>query len=138
MAKIVNGSLVLDPDDRIEFVDTQNVTHVIYWDDILNRFISDGNFGAEQFVGATNSVTAARNPQPSDDSYLVPTIWVNSTTNTAFLLVSVTPGSAAWGTLNLGGGSGGGSTLDHQITINDGLMPLENDPFDMWIQIDPV
>lgn len=137
MAKIVNGSLVLDPDDRIEFVDAQNVTHTIYWDDILNRFISDGNFGAEQFVGATNSVTAARNPQPSDDSYLVPTIWVNSTTNTAFLLVSMTPGSAVWGTLNLSG-SGGGSTLDHRITINDGLLPLENDPFDMWITIDPV
>jgi hypothetical protein len=138
MAKIVNGSLVLDPDDRIEFVDAQNITHTIYWDDILNRFISDGNFGAEQFVGATNSVSVPRNPQPSDDSFLVPTIWVNSTTNSAFLLVNVAPGSAVWGQLNIGGSGGSGSTLDHRITINDGLLPLNNDPFDMWITIDPV
>ena len=137
MAKIVNGSLVLDPDDRIEFVDTQNVTHTIYWDDILDRFISDSFFGAEQFVGATNSVTAARNPQPTDDSFLVPTIWVNSVTDMAYLLVDSAPGSSVWRALNLEGGSGGG-TLDHRITINDGLSPSENDAFDMWITIDPV
>ena len=137
MAKIVNGSLVLDPNDRIEFVDAQNITHTIYWDDLLNRFISDGNLGAEQFVGATNSVTVPRNPQPSDDTFLVPTIWVNSTTNVVYLLVNNTPGSAVWGQLNLEG-SGSGATLDHRITINDGLLPLTNDPFDMWIMIDPV
>ncbi len=135
MAKIVSGSLVLDPSDRIEFVDIHNVTHVIYWDDVLDRFISDGNVGADQFVGAVNAVNAPRNPQPSDSSYIVPTIWVNAVTTIAFLLVGISSGEGIWRRLNL---EGSGSQLDHRITINDGLLPAENDPFDMWIMIDPV
>jgi hypothetical protein len=135
MAKIVNGSLVLDPNDRIEFTDIHNVPHVIFWDDVLDRLISDGPMGADQFVGATNAVNAPRNPQPSDDSYVVPTVWVNSVTTAAYLLVGLQPAGAVWRLLNL---EGSGSQLDHRITINDGITPSENDPFDMWITIDPV
>lgn len=134
MAKIVNGSLVLDPEDKIEFVDHYNIKHAIFWDDILDGFIADGNLTAEQFVGATNSTKAARNPQPHDDSFVVPTIWINSTTNLAYLLVNNNPGSAVWKKLNMEG-SGGGD-LDHRITINDGLHPSEVEPFDMWVQIE--
>ncbi len=135
MAKIVNGSLVLDPNDRIEFTDIHNVPHVIFWDDVLDRLISDGPMGADQFVGATNAVNAPRNPQPSDDSYVVPTVWVNSVTTAAYLLVGLQPAGAVWRLLNL---EGSGSQLDHRITINDGIIPSANDPFDMWIMIDPV
>jgi hypothetical protein len=138
MAKIVNGSLVLDPNDRIEFTDIQNVPRVIFWDDVLERLISDGPIGAEQFIGATNAVNAPRNPQPSDDAYVVPTVWVNSITTAAYLLVGIQPAGAVWRLLDLEGGSGSSGSLDHRITINDGITPPENDPFDMWITIDPV
>jgi len=137
MAKIVNGNLVLDPDDRIEFTDIHNTPRVIYWDDILDRFITDGPIGADQFIGATNAINAPRNPQPSDDFYSVPTIWINSITTDAYLLVGLQPGGAVWRLLNFGSGGSGGATLDHRITINDGILPPENDPFDMWIMIDP-
>ena len=137
MAKIVNGSLVLDPNDRIEFVDVHNTPRVIFWDDILERFITDGPLGADQFIGATNAINAPRNPQPSDSSYTVPTIWVNSITTEAYLLVGMQIGGAVWRPLNLEGG-GSGATLDHRITINDGILPSESDPFDMWITINPV
>jgi len=133
MAKIVNGSLVLDPSDFIDFVDNQGVSHTVYWDDLLDRFLFGGDVEADQFVGATNSAVAPRNPQPSDDAYVLPTIWVNSTTNAAYLLVSVAPGNAIWQSL----GSGGSGDLNHEITINDGVPPSEQDPFDMWITIDP-
>lgn len=135
MAKIVNGSLVLDPNDRIEFNDIHNIPRVIFWDDVLDRFITDGPLGSDQFIGATNAVNAPRNPQPSDDSYVVPTVWINSVTTAAYLLVGVQPGGAVWRLLNL---EGSGSQLDHRITINDGILPSENEPFDMWITIDPV
>jgi len=138
MAKIVNGSLVLDPNDRIEFTDIHNVPHVIFWDDVLDRLISDGPMGADQFVGATNAVNAPRNPQPSDDSYVVPTIWVNSVTTAAYLLVGLQLGEAVWKLLNFEGSGSGGESQDHRITINDGIIPSDNDPFDMWITIDPV
>lgn len=135
MAKIVKGSLVLDPNDYIDFVDSQGISHIVYWDDLFDRFHFDGDVEADQFVGATNSVVAPRNPQPEDDSYVVPTIWVNSTTSAAWILVGVAPGNAIW--QDLGSGSG---ELDHRITINDGLEPIpaERSPFDMWITIDPV
>lgn len=133
MAKIVNGSLVLDPNDHIDFKDHQGISHQIYWDDILDRFFLDGDVESSQFIGATNSVVATRNPQPSDDSYVVPTIWVNSTTNKTYLLVSSPPGNAIWRDMS-SGGSGG--DLDHRITINDGVPPSENDAFDMWVTID--
>ena len=133
MAKIVNGSLVLDPSDFIDFVDNQGISHTVYWDDLLDRFLFNGDVEADQFVGATNSAIAPRGPQPSDDSYVVPTVWVNSTTSEAYLLVSVAPGNAIWQSLNIGD-----SVLDHNITINDGVPPPEQDPFDMWITIEPV
>ena len=135
MAKIVNGSLVLDPNDRIEFTDIHNIPRVIFWDDVLDRFIADGPLGSDQFVGATNAVSVPRNPQPSDDTYIVPTVWVNSVTTAAYILVGLQPGGAVWRSLNL---QGSGSQLDHRITINDGILPPENEPFDMWITIDPV
>lgn len=135
MAKIVKGSLVLDPNDYIDFVDDQGVSHTVYWDDLLDKFLFEGHVDADQFVGATNAAVAPRNPQPSDDSYVVPTVWVNSTTSKAYLLVSVTPGNAVWQSLGSGGGSG---DIDHRITINDGVQPSERDPFDMWITIEPV
>lgn len=133
MAKIVKGSLVLDPNDYIDFVDNQKISHRVYWDDLLDRFLFNGDIDADQFVGATNSALAPRNPQPSDDLYVVPTIWINTTTNNAYLLVSVAPGNAIWKDF----GSGGGGGLDNRITINDGLPPAEQDPFDMWVQIEP-
>lgn len=132
MAKIVNGSLVLDPNDYIDFVDSQGISHIVYWDDLFDRFHFDGVVEADQFVGTTNSVVADRNPQPEDDSYIVPTIWVNSTTSAAWLLVGVAPGNAIWQSLDSSG------DLDHRITINDGLSPSDQDPFDMWITIEPV
>jgi hypothetical protein len=135
MAKIVNGSLVLDPNDRIEFVDIHGLSHVVYWDDILDRFIADGQLEADQFVGATNAVSVPRNPQPSDSLYVVPTIWINTSTTASFILVGISSGEAVWRNLNF---EGSGSQLDHRITINDGILPAENDPFDMWIMIDPV
>lgn len=135
MAKIVNGSLVLDPDDRIDFIDIQGTTHSVYWDDILDRFIAAGKMHASQFIGATNAVTAPRNPQPSDDSYVVPTIWINSTTTASFLLVNQSPGNAIWRNLEVG--TGGETGSDRRITINDGVWPTDVDPFDMWITIDP-
>ena len=126
MAKIVNGSLVLDPSDYIDFVDNQGISHTVYWDDILDRFLFNGDVGADQFVGATNSAVAPRNPQPQDDAYIVPTLWVNSTTSETFILVSVAPGNAIWQGLD-----SGGSDLDHRITINDGVAPPDQDPFDI-------
>lgn len=133
MAKIVSGSLVLDPNDHIDFKDHQGISHQIYWDDILDRFLFDGDVESDQFVGATNSAVAPRSPQPSDDSYVLPTIWINSTTNKAYLLVSNAPGNAVWQEM----GTGGSGSLDHRITINDGVPPSEQDPFDMWVTIDP-
>jgi hypothetical protein len=133
MAKIVNGSLVLDPNDHIDFVDNVGISHTVYWDDLLDRFLFDGTVEADQFVGTTNSAVAPRNPQPNDDAYEVPTVWVNSTTNNAWILVSSAPGNAIWKDFGDGAGSG---DLDHRITINDGLPPTEQDPFDMWITID--
>jgi len=134
MAKIVDGSLVLDHGDYIDFVDAGGISHTVYWEDILEHtgFLFDGNVKADQFVGTTNSAIAPRGPQPTDDSYVVPTTWINSTTNEAYLLVSVAPGNAIWQGISDGG------DLDHRITINDGFQPSEQDPFDMWITIDHV
>jgi len=136
MAKIVNGSLVLDPTDHIDFVDNQGTSHVVYWDDLLERFLLDGDVEADQFVGATNSAVTNRNPQPNDDAYVVPTIWVNSTTNKSYILVSVSPGNAIWQLLAAEDDSE--IKINHVITINDSVPPSGTLPFDMWITIDPI
>ncbi|MCK5018340.1 MAG: hypothetical protein KAS32_14880, partial [Candidatus Peribacteraceae bacterium] len=130
MAKIVNGSLVLDPNDHIEFVDNLGSSHTVYWDDLLDRFLFEGDVGADQFVGTVNSVTSATNPQPSDDTYLVPTLWINTTTNVTFILVATSPGNAVWQSMD---------TEGTRIFVNDGDIPtLDPRTFDLWITIDPI
>jgi hypothetical protein len=133
MAKIVNGSLVLDPDDRIEFIDEYDIPHYIYWDELLDRFLVSDTLEAAQFVRAVNSVTADRPPQPNDDTYEVPTIWVNTLNNLAYVLVMQAPGNSVWQLI----ADGDQQLVKNRITINTGEYPEEVDPFDMWITIEP-
>ena len=135
MAKIVNGSIVLDPNDYIKFRDSQDNEHHIFWDDVLDRFLIDEDLEADHFIGATGAAVMDRNPQPYDYDYEVPTIWINSITRVPYILVRKISGNAIWEEI---GGGNGGSTLDTRLTVNDGASPVDTDPFDVWITIDPV
>lgn len=70
--------------------------------------------------GIVGSVTDTVDPTPTDDSYDLGTIWINTTADTYFICTDITPSNAVWV------GSGGGSGLS-EITIKPNDFILDED-----------
>lgn len=110
MAKIKNGSLVLDNQDKIIFTDSIGVEHIIYWDDVLAKYSFDGDVDAEDFIDQVAEHLDVIPPTASNDTYDPATIWLDTNTNTAYICTDNTSGNAVWSEISGGGG---------EITIKD-------------------
>jgi hypothetical protein len=124
MAKINNGSLVLDPNDKIKYLDSVGNEHTIFWDELLSRFLLNGNVEAEHYIGATHSTIHDRDPLPTDNTFLVPTIWVNEVTKIPFILIynSINTIPCSNDNVSTWIQIGGGTTQSNYITIrNEGV-----------------
>ena len=86
----------------------------IYAYDILS-----GKLSAYTSGSLNNSIDSTSAPTPADNSYTEGQIWVDTNTNTPYILVDVTAGVATW--TNIGGG--GGPVPDASETVK-GILEL--------------
>lgn len=131
MAKSYKHSIVLDSNRSVTFTDQFNTTHKLLWDNIEKRFYFDNEIEATRYINATNAHQENRDPLPTDNTYLIPTIWINSASLDYFILLSVETGYANWQEITAGSASG---TIDERITINTGVEPGDPVPLDLWFE----
>ncbi len=133
MAKIKNKNFVVGQNTNITFIDQYNNEHIIVWDNNNNRYIfNDGGIEATDYVNATNAHTNNRDPLPIDNTYLVPTIWVNSDTLKYFILRDIDSGVADWQEM----ANAMEQDNDPRITINNGTPEAPHEAYHMWVMLD--
>lgn len=120
-------------DDIVEFAATGWVVYtpsqgqIIYDDNTSDFYIYTGTVW-ELFSGTISGLTyviETRMPRTTDNSYVVPTLWLNTSSNVSWLLVDVTGGVSTW--LKLGA-STLGDAQDSVLGRTDGnnVPPSEN------------
>ncbi len=118
MAKIKQGSLVLDDGDKIIFTDSSDIEHEIYFDDILQRFIVLGDLQVDNFIDVTDSVVNIIPPTVNDSGYRIPTMWIDTATDSVYVCTDNTTGAAVWIPLS-GSGSGGSLVIQDEGNVVD-------------------
>jgi len=131
MSKIKDKNLTIGIDDNISFIDQYNNYRIVKWDDNIEKYLfEDGGIQADNYVNATNSHIENRPPLPSDNNYIIPTIWIDSDTLKYYILRQITSGNADWQEM----ASGIIQAEDPRLTINDGSVePTSPNPYDMWV-----
>lgn len=77
---------------------TPSVGQIAYSNDLTDFYIFDGT----EWILLSGSISGltytsdSRNPNTSDNTYTVPTLWVDTSANTGYLLTDVTTGIATW------------------------------------------
>ena len=130
MAKSYKHSIVLDSNRSVTFTDQFDTTHKLLWDNIEKRFYFDNEVEATRYINATNAHKENRDPLPTDNTYLIPTIWINSATLDYFILLSIETGYANWQEIT----AGSASTVDERIVINTGTEPGDPEALDLWFE----
>jgi len=133
MARIKNKNYVVDEDNNITFIDQYNLEHTIAWDKQNNRYIFSDGITATDYVNATNAHIQSRPPNVLDNTYIVPTIWVDSLTLKYYILRKIdNNNNADWQQM----AAGTIQSNDPRLTINTGIEPIAPNPLDMWVVIE--
>jgi len=91
-------------DDYVEYtgsswVDyTPQVGQISYSNDLTDFYIYDGSdwIKLSGSISALTYTSDSRNPNTSDNSYTVPTLWIDTSSDTGYLLTDVTASIATW------------------------------------------
>ncbi len=132
MAKIKDSSFIVDEFEEIVFIDQYNNEHTIVWDRNNNRYLFSAGITAPDYVNATNAHVASRAPTTTDNTYLIPTIWIDTISLKYYILREITSGSANWQEM----AAGTIESLDPRLTINNGTEPTSPNPYDMWVVVE--
>jgi len=135
MSKFNTGNIKIDDKKRIKFIDQYKNEHSLYWDDDEEKFIFDGVVSADGYINATNAHIDTVDPTPSDNDYIIPTIWINTSDSKVFILKNIdNNGSALWDLLT----TNDTGVIDERITINAGGTanePPSPQPYYMWVEM---
>ena len=134
MSKFNSGNIKIDNKKKIIFIDKYNNKHKIQWDDANEQYIFDGIVNADGYINATNSHIDTRSPNVSDISYIIPTIWINTSDMKVHILKNINNGIALWDELT----TGSTGVIDERITINAGgpaNEPTTPQPYYMWVEM---
>ena len=113
-------------DDIVQYANSGWLVHTPYVGQIIwivgedDFYIYNGSSTWELLstaIGGLTYVTFARAPLTSDNSYVVPTLWVNSVLKEVWILSGITAGVARW--IKLGGNTLG-DAQDSVLSIADG------------------
>ena len=91
-------------DNRVEWtgsswlVSTASQGDIVYVNDVTTFYIYDGSdwIALISAISGLPYVTDSRPPNTSDNTQLVPTIWVDTSANTSYILTDVTATIATW------------------------------------------
>ena len=134
MSKFNTGNIKVDTTKGIRFIDKYKNEHVIHWDDNSEQFVLDGIVRADGYINATNAHIDNHAPLSSDNNYVVPTLWINTSDSKVYILKSITNGVANWDVLT----TGATGVIDERIYINAGgpsNEPTNPQPYYMWVEM---
>lgn len=141
MSKFNSGNIKIDDNNNVIFIDKYNNEHRLKWNDVDETFtfsrsdldqwgqLKKSTIKADKYKNATNARVENVDPHGDIDSFILPTIWINTSSGNAYILKKNSTGRF-WDIIT----TGSTGVRDERLSINDGnIEPPPIGDYQMWV-----